>query len=103
MTFFVRFNFDTLTLAAAAVQTLGTQGTVPVTAAAFGWAGGPGAQETFGHCRVDSFQISGVSGATPILCGPNNGQHGIHYLYHLINTTCRTLVYYILLIPFSNP
>ena len=72
---YFRFDMTQFTLANAAVQTLGTQATVPVTAAAKGWAGGPGAQEVFGHCRVDTFQITGISGSTPIICGPASGQH----------------------------
>ena len=28
-----------------------------------------------GHCTMDTFQVTGSGGASPVICGSNDGQH----------------------------
>ena len=28
-----------------------------------------------GQCNMDTFQVTGSGGASPVICGANNGQH----------------------------
>ena len=29
----------------------------------------------YGHCTMDTFQATGTGGASPVICGVNDGQH----------------------------
>ena len=33
------------------------------------------AEGAIGQCTMDTFQVTGSGGASPVICGANNGQH----------------------------
>ena len=38
-----------------------------------------------GHCTMDTFQVTGSGGASPIICGSNDGQHSEFTGFFLLN------------------
>ena len=42
-----------------------------------------------GRCTMDSFQVTGTGGASPVICGNNDGQHS-EFRDHLYITCLRT-------------
>ena len=34
------------------------------------------ASGAIGQCTMDTFQVTGSGGASPVICGANDGQHG---------------------------
>merc|ERR1719512_578824 len=53
----------------AAPFVVDTTGTPPVSLATQGGA--------IGHCTMDTFQVTGTGGGSPVICGNNDGQHMI--------------------------
>ena len=50
----------------------------------------------YGQCTMDTFQVTGSGGASPVICGSNDGQHSEFVLFLLLFVCLFVLFVYFL-------
>ena len=54
------------------------------------------AEGAIGQCTQDTFQVTGSGGASPVICGSNDGQHSEFVLFLLLFVCLFVLLVYFL-------